>query len=282
MRRLTIHSLILLLALYAPPALPSVLRSVSLDSQGQADRIVIELDCAGQSHELAVSKDELEIRIRDAVVSSVFTPPAVSPDLLVVKSIVIFQESPDVVVIRARLSRAVEPSQHTLSAEPWRHVIDLTPIATDRGTNTPKWVPGDRPIRTKYAAVPPQDNVKVSLSRTSLLLLITISIAAGVAATVAVLAILHSFKSKLMHATVHDEQHVTASSALEHELSEDLDRLSRIADGEHSTATGALAPPEDRIRLVLKMVREGREIAAICAALELTPAQVKEILERHS
>jgi len=275
----------LALSVSLPPTThANTLRRILFGSRDQSDTVLLELDYAAKSRMTALPNQVLEIRLEGTEVPPDFATPSVPADLSVVKSVAITQDGDSSLILQFQLSQEAEPSAWTLSAHPWQYVVNLVPKAVNRRANPPQWIPGDRPIRTKYADsdMLKKGSPSVLLSRISFSALLAAACMTGAGMMFIVLRILD-------RATLKEEQKHGAESPgappareLTDELSEDINHLMRTAHGESNAILESAAAAEERVRLVLKMMREGREVASIAKALELTPDQVREILERNS
>ena len=261
------------------------LRCAQLDPLGRSDRIILELDRAVDRLIRIMPDQRVEILLEDTRLSPIFDVPDVPDNLTLISAMTAYAQGDSQVVILLQLRRDAEPSEQVLSERPCRIAVDLAPKATTRDAREPEWIPGDRPIPTKYAEIHPEgsDPNDVRLSKTTLSSVLVIAFLMGAAAMAFLVSLLDRIGDAGQRARADTNPQLNLSLGLPEELSHDLDRLSRIADREQVQNQGAPSPAsEERVRLVLKLIREGREISAIAKVLELTPDQVKEILNRHS
>lgn len=264
-------------------AVANTLHRILLGTRDRSDTILLELDRPAKSTMTALPDQHLEIRLEGTELSPSFAPPTVPNELSLVKSLAVSRDSNSALVLTVQLAQDAEPSAWTLSTRPWQYIVSLSPKAANGQGPQPQWIPGDRPIRTKYAETMSKvPSPTVLNSRFSLVPLLALAFAAGAAAIFILVKLMNWAESKVKSAQESVELRPPSAPEVSEELSHDLMRLTRIADREQDQIAESAAANAERIHLVLQMIREGREISSIAQALEMTPQQVREILERDS
>ena len=256
----------------------NMLRCAQIDPQGRFDRVLLELDYPVDRLIRVMPDQQIEILLNDTKLSPVFNVPEVPHNLALIQGLSAYADGDSQVVIRLQLRQDARPSEQLLSERPCRLAIDLTPQMIESVSPQPEWIPGDRPIPTKFAEAPG----RIYLSGPILTSILVIAFLIGAA----VMAFLISFLDRLggiqKHSEISSESDLASPLDRTSELSSDLEHLKELIAGEKMQISGVPSPAaEERTRLILKLLREGREISAIAKALELTPDQVKEILNRH-
>ncbi len=261
----------------------NALRRILLGTRDRSDTILLELDRPVKSKMATLPDQYLEIRLEGAELAPAFVPPVITNELSLVRSLVVSQDSNSVLILTIQLTQDAEPSAWTLSTKPWQYIVNLAPKAASGQSTSPQWIPGDRPIRTKYAETKPSLPIPlVPLSRFSLTALLALAFAAGAAAVFILVKLMDWAERKVEPAPSGGDIQPLATTDVTEELSHDLMRLTRIADREQHQIAESAAANAERVQLILQMIREGREISSIAQVLEMTPEQVRDILERHT
>lgn len=275
----------LLLCASADSALANSLHRLDLMTDGRSDRVVFEFDHRATYKMSSPAADVVEIAFSDVELSSEFLLPDMPSGLNVIQHMTPRKDEKGKLVVTIHLQREAEPTGITLSATPWKYAMDLSPKITDGEQAKPRYIPGDRPFHTKYTQKDPEspDSLRgVRLSRLSLIILLIFAFAAGV---LSIFGLGHALqRPRRRVGSIPKVNQPTSSSrdTFHFELERDLSRLKRTVEREHSEPWSALSLMEERQKLILKLMQEGQDLNAIARALDMSPDQIRKILDNQS
>ena len=252
---------------------------------GRSDRVILEFDHRAEYKMTNRGGDMIEMTFDDAELSPDFRLGEPPEQLAIVKSISPHNNGAGQLVLTIELQRQAEPTGITLTTNPWRYAVDLAPKVMNGEQAKPPYIPGDRPFQTKYSHADSLDKRPVPgvrMSRTTFIFMMLLLFIAGAMSVIGTGYGLQLLRKRLRIAP--DPQRPTDSprEMLHLELERDLARLKRTVEWESTEMSeGARQLHDEREQLILKMLKEGRQLDAIAEALSMTPDQIRRILDRH-
>ena len=273
------------LILPAVPARANSLHRMDMLTDGHSDRVTFEFDQRAEYKLSSPNVNLLEIAFKDVDLAPEFAPPDPPAGLKVIDRMSSRKDEKGKLVVTIHLLREAEPTGVTLNATPWKYAMDLSPKLPNGKQANPEYIPGDLPIRTKYADTDPaltEPTHGVHMTRLSFMLMMLLSFAAGMITIIASVYGLQHFRRRLRAVPHKSEMSSSPQSALSLELKCDLARLKRTVNRESAELSDhALSLMADREKLILKLMQQGQTLDAIALALDMSPDQVRSILDRH-
>lgn len=136
------------------PAAANTLIDLRVGPHKRFDRVVFEFQAEAAGNVTALGERKFEIRFSGVKAREGFRLPQLPRGLTVVEKIDAFREGDADLVFEISLSRDATPSELPLAGSTWRLAVDFAPQLSDQDGAKPEYVPGDRPIPTKFADVP--------------------------------------------------------------------------------------------------------------------------------
>ena len=262
------------------------LHRVDLMSNGRSDRVTFEFDHRTDYKFSSPEPNVIEVVFDDVDFAPDFTLPSLPSSLALIAGLRPQKNDKDKLVVTIHVQREASPSGLTLTVNPWTYAMDLTPKSGKNNEARPQYIPGDRPYPTKLSQTVPDLEESSGGVRLSSFALISFMILAYIIGVLSVFAAGYGMERIQRHfrsAPAHSPVSVPTVDTLNTEIQRDLARLKRIAEWEQGDASDAARRiTEERERLILKLMKEGRSLDAIAEVLEMTPAQVRNFLDRQS
>ena len=252
---------------------------------GRSDRVILEFDHRAEYQMTSRAGDVIEITFEDAELSSDFRLGELPDQLAIVKSINPHSNEVGQLVLTIELQQQAEPTGITLNLNPWRYAVDLAPKMMNGDPAKPPYIPGDRPIRTKYSQADTLDEGPVPdirMSRSAFIFMMLLVFLVGAMSVFSTGYGLQLWRKRFR--SVPEPQRPTDSprEMLHLELERDLAKLKRNVEWESTEISeGTRQLHDEREQLILRMLKEGRQLDAIAEALSMTPDQIRRILDRH-
>lgn len=136
------------------PAAANTLIDLRVGPHKRFDRVVFEFQAEAQGRVSVLSERKIEVRFTGAKAREGFKLPTLPRGLSVIEKIDAFREGEADLVFEIVLAREATPSELPLAGATWRLAVDLAPRMSEKQDAKPDYVPGDRPIPTKFAEAP--------------------------------------------------------------------------------------------------------------------------------
>ena len=259
----------------------NALHRVNLMSDGQSDRVTFEFDQRTGYKMSTPSENVVEIAFDNVDFSPEFSLPTVPSDLVIITGVSPQRTEKGKLVVTILLQRQAEPSGITLSATPWTYAMDLSPKSVKHGEFKAPYIPGDRPVPTKYTYLNANQSKSAGGLRMSYLALLMIMLLSYLIGVVSVFVAEHR-KHRLNRPVATPAKTAVSLSTLEAVrlgLERDLARLKQIVELEQvQTKEESEQIAQERAKLILKLMQEGCELDLIAKTLEMSPQEVRELL----
>ncbi len=156
---LTVWVSLLLLSMNAVSFAANHLLNVRIGTHKNFDRIVFEFQSEANC-EIAYKSDKLiEVVIRNAATREGFSLPALPPGLGTIRSVDAFRQGSNDLVFEINLLREAQASEKPIPGSPWKYAIDIGSKVARTEDDKPRYVPGDKPIQTRFAEAHPKTPV---------------------------------------------------------------------------------------------------------------------------
>jgi hypothetical protein len=127
--------------------------SVRVGPHKNFDRMVFEFESEAPSYVQFKGEQRLEVLFKNVGTRKEFALPALPKGLVAIRGVDAFRVGDNDIAFEIELVRDVTPSELPLSGTPFRLAVDLAPKAATDATAKPEYIPGDKPIPTRFADV---------------------------------------------------------------------------------------------------------------------------------
>lgn len=125
--------------------------SVRIGPHKNFDRMVFEFDAETPSTVHFKDEQRIEVLFKNVGTIKGFALPVLPNGLVAIRGIDAYRVGSSDIAFEITLSRGVTPSELPLSGSPYRLAVDLAPKVASKADDKPEYIPGDKPIPTRFA-----------------------------------------------------------------------------------------------------------------------------------